>query len=55
MILHYIFSYPKDSDINESEFKSSFNFTLYSCPELVKRRMELINESMLIAAGVTCG
>lgn len=39
------YGYPKDADINESEYKSSFNLALHSCPELVKRRTELINES----------
>lgn len=42
-ILRY--GYPKDNDINESQFKSSFNFALSLCPELVKKRKELMNES----------
>ncbi|SEH74070.1 Superfamily I DNA and/or RNA helicase [Ruminococcus flavefaciens] len=42
-ILRY--GYPKDNDINESQFKSSFNFALYLCPELVKKRKDLMNES----------
>lgn len=42
-ILRY--GYPKDNDINESQFKSSFNFALSLCPELVEKRKELMNES----------
>ena len=42
-ILRY--GYPTDTDINESDYKSSFNFVLhYLFPEFEKKRKELIQE-----------